>query len=180
MSTPVKYNKIQVLLHWITAVLVLFMLLMGIFVLEEMPNSDPIKLVGLKGHMIIGVIVLVLTIVRIVWRYLSAQPAHVKTNNALLDKLAVFAHIALNLLTLLVVLSGIGISIQAGLPDIVFGGQGVLPESFNEFPARIAHGILVKLLTLLVIVHIIAAYYHQLVLKDNLFSRMLLKEKADD
>jgi cytochrome b561 len=69
--------------------------------------------------------------------------------------------------------SGIGISILAGLPDIIFGGSGApLPENFFQYPPRIAHAIIAKLLMLFVVLHIAGVIYHQFRLKDKLVSRM--------
>lgn len=171
-TTPSKYNKPQVALHWLTALLVLFMLLMGQFMLVQTPNSDPGKLLALRGHMIFGVAVLLLTLARIAWRRRSAQPPHAETGNALLDKAGVAAHFALNILALLTALSGIGIALQAGLPGIVFGGEGMLPADFSAYLSRGAHGILTKLLAALVAIHILGGLYHQFILKDRLFRRM--------
>jgi cytochrome b561 len=71
------------------------------------------------------------------------------------------------------VASGMGISIGAGLPDIVFGGSGApLPETFNDMAPRAAHGILSKLLALTILAHVGGWLYHQYVLKDGLFGRM--------
>lgn len=127
MSTKIsKYNTVQIALHWVVALLVLFMLVMGTFVLAQTPNSDPSKLTALRGHMLFGGVILLLTLIRLVWRRMSVQPDHAETGNALLDKLGVAAHYGLNLLTLVAAASGIGIALQAGLPGIVFGGQGVL------------------------------------------------------
>ena len=176
MNQPKKYNNTQVTLHWFTAILILFMLFMGAFILEETPNSDPRKLIGLKGHMIVGGIILFLTIARIIWSRASAQPAHVETGNLLMDKLGIIAHYVLTILTLLVALSGIGIALMAGLPDIIFNGQGVLPENFNDLPPRIAHDILTGLLTALIAFHVIAALYHQFILKDGIFNRISFKK----
>ncbi|MCW8916643.1 MAG: cytochrome b/b6 domain-containing protein [Magnetovibrio sp.] len=169
---PTKYNRAQVALHGISALLIVFMLFMGFFVLSQTPNTDPTKAFGLKGHMIMGISVLVITVVRILWRHLSIQPPHASTGNAMLDKSGVLAHYALNILAILVALSGIGIAIQTGLPDIVFSGQGTLPEDFSAYPPRIAHGILTLALGGLIIVHILGGVYHQFILKDGLLRRM--------
>ena len=169
---PSKYNNIQVALHWAVALLVLFMLVMGTFVLAHTPNSDPSKLAGLRGHMIFGSVILLLTLLRLVWRRMSVQPDHAETGNALLDKLGVAAHFGLNLLTLLVAASGIGIALQAGLPGIVFTGEGSLPSDFWAYPPRIAHGILTKLLAALIVLHVAGALYHQFIIKDRLFARI--------
>lgn len=171
-SVPSKYNNVQVALHWLVALLVLFMLFMGNFVLAGTPNTDPMKIAGLRGHMIAGSAILLLTLVRLAWRRMSVQPPHADTGNALLDKLGVAAHYALNILALLVAASGIGIALQAGLPGIVFGGQGTLPEDFFVYPPRIAHGILTKLLLALIVLHVVGALYHQFIVKDRLFARV--------
>ena len=167
-----KYNTVQVALHWVVAFMVLFMLIMGTFVLAQTPNSDPSKLMALRGHMVFGSAILLLTVLRLVWRRMSAQPDHAETGNALLDKLGIAAHYGLNLLTLLAAASGIGIALQAGLPGIVFGGQGVLPPDFWAYTPRIAHGILTKLLAGLIVLHVIGALYHQFIIKDRLFARI--------
>ncbi|MBT8169827.1 cytochrome b [Falsiruegeria litorea] len=169
---PSKYNNIQVALHWVVALLVLFMLVMGTFVLAQTPNSDPSKLTALRGHMVFGSVILLLTLLRLVWRRKSVQPDHAETGNALLDKLGVAAHYGLNLLTLLAAASGIGLALQAGLPGIVFGGQGILPSDFRAFTPRIAHGILTKLLAALIALHVVGALYHQFIIKDRLFGRI--------
>ncbi len=171
-SIPAKYNNLQVVLHWLTALLILFMLVMGQFVLEQTPNSDPEKINGLRGHIITGSVILLLILVRLIWARKSAQPPHADTGNGLLDKLGVVTHYALNITALLVAASGIGIAVQAGLFDIVFGGQGTLPKDFWDFPPRIGHGILTKLLAALILLHVVGALYHQFYLKDRLFRRI--------
>lgn len=167
-----KYNTLQVALHWLVGLLVLFMMVMGTFVLAKTSNTDPSKVMALRGHMFFGGVILLLTLVRVIWRRMSVQPDHAETGNALLDKLGVAAHYALNLLTLLVAASGIGIAVQAGLPGIVFGGQGSLPADFWAYPPRIAHGILTKLLAALIVLHVLGALYHQFIIKDRLFDRI--------
>jgi len=135
LSNSTKYNNVQVVLHWLVALLVLFMLFMGNFVLAQTPNTDPTKIFALRGHIIFGGVILLLTLLRLVWRRMSPQPPHAVTGNTLLDKLGVAAHYALNILVLLVAASGIGIALQAGLPDIVFGGQGTSSPGFLELHA---------------------------------------------
>ncbi|WP_170424984.1 cytochrome b [Ruegeria arenilitoris] len=171
-QTPTKYNNIQVALHWLVALLVVLMLFMGSVVLAQIPNTDPAKLTALRGHMVIAVVVFVLTLVRIVWRRASRQPDHAETGNALLDKLGIAAHFALNILVLLVAASGIGIALQAGLPTIVFGGTGTLPPDLSIYLPRLVHGVLTKLLIALIALHVAGALYHQFVLKDRLFRRV--------
>ena len=67
----------------------------------------------------------------------------------------------------------------AGLPAIVFGGSGdPLPPTFKIYPTRVAHGYVAALLAGFIVVHLLAALYHQLVRKDGLFRRMFLGRRV--
>ncbi len=171
-GTVTKYNRLHVGLHWLSAFLIMFMLVMGTFSLAETPNSSPDKLFALRGHMILGGTVLLLTIFRLIWLRLRPKPAHAVTGNVLLDKIGISVHHTLYLLIVVVLASGVGMALLSGLPGIVFGGEGNLPQSFFDYPPRYVHGIATKLLAALVLLHIVGAIYHQFVLKDRLFSRM--------
>lgn len=168
-----RYHPLLVGLHWVLAIFILMSLIMGSFILSETPNSDPSKLFGLRMHMSVGGLILVLMIVRLVTRVRTEQPPHADIGNALLNRIGVATHWLLYLVVILMCASGIGISITAGLPDIVFFGSGEpLPESFDDLAPRTAHGILARVLMLLVLAHISAALIHQFIRKDSLFSRM--------
>jgi cytochrome b561 len=122
--------------------------------------------------MVFGGLILVLTLIRLVVRLRTEHPAPVVTGMAFADRLAPLVHWGLYALVIVMAASGIGISILAGLPDIVFGGQGALPADFKNFPPRLVHGIVAKLLMLAIALHVGAALFHQLVRKDRLLSRM--------
>lgn len=65
------------------------------------------------------------------------------------------------------------IAIMSGLPDIVFNNSGLpLPESFNDLLPRLFHGVIAKILFLMIFLHLLGALYHQFVRKDSLLSRM--------
>jgi len=103
------------------------------------------------------------------------------TGNGLLDKIAVITHYGLYVLVILMAASGIAMSLQAGLPAIVFGGSGTpLPESFAIYGSRLAHGVISKLLLALATLHVLAALYHQFVRRDKLLSRMWFGRSEPD
>jgi len=170
--TPSKYNNLQVALHWLTAALILFMLVTGTVVLANMDNADPNKINNLRVHMILGGVALVLTLGRIAWRAKTAQPDHLQTGKPLLDKVGVAAHYVLNLLVLLIAVSGVSLAIFSGLPDVVFFGEGTLPKSFFDYGPRYVHGIATKVMIGLIILHIIGGAYHAFVVKDSPFRRI--------
>jgi len=152
--------------------MLLVALVMGTLVLDKTPNTSPEKIDALRGHMVFGGLILVLTLIRLVVRLRTEHPAPVLTGMAFADRLAPLVHWGLYALVIVMAASGIGISILAGLPDIVFGGQGALPADFKSFPPRFVHGIVAKLLMLAIALHVGAALFHQLVRKDRLLSRM--------
>ncbi|MFG6449595.1 cytochrome b [Roseateles sp. BYS180W] len=171
-TLPNRYHGALVLLHWLLALLICVALLMGTFALKTTPNSAPEKIDGLRGHMVAGGLILMLTLLRLFVRIKTRHPAPASTGNALLDRLAPLTHWGLYLLVLLMLGSGIAMSVMAGLPDIVFGGIGSLPSNFDTLPPRAVHGLVAKLLALAIGLHIAAALFHQFVRRDRLFARM--------
>lgn len=167
-----RYHPALVVLHWLMAILLLLGLGMGTFVLSTLPNSSPDKIGALQGHMIAGGIILVLTLLRLVVRRVTAHPPPASTGFTLADQLAPLAHGTLYVAVLAMAGSGIAMSIGANLPAIVFGGQGNLPADFSHLAARGVHGIVAKPLMVLIALHVIAALYHQWVRRDRLFARM--------
>lgn len=168
-----RYHPALVALHWLLALLIIAALIAGSTLLATTPNSDPAKLTSLAMHMSLGIGILVLMIIRLIVRLATRKPPHADIGNALLNKAAILAHWALYLVVLAMCASGIGISISAGLPDIVFGGSGApLPANFDDLLPRAAHGVLSVILGVLIIGHLLAGLFHQLVRKDRLFSRM--------
>jgi len=148
-------------------------LIMGGNVLDHIPNDSPEKIDALKGHMIIGFIIVSLMLLRFVTRLFTKKPPHADIGNSLLNNLGIMAHYVLYLLVFAMAGSGIATSIQAGLPDIVFGGSGTaIAESMETLAPRIAHGIIAKVLFLTIILHVLAALYHQFIRKDGLLGRM--------
>lgn len=176
---PKRYSKTAIALHWITAVMIFIALVVGGPLLAEIDNSNPEKISALQGHMIMGLLVGVLMLVRVVVRVTSTRPAPKQTGSALLDRLGGLTHTLLYVLVFGMVASGIGMSILANLPEIVFQGVGELPTSFHELPPRIAHGIIAKILMALIVLHTVGALYHHFKLKDGLLSKMGIGRPRD-
>jgi len=169
---PKRYHKALVALHWLLALMLIVALAMGTFVVKTVPNSSPDKIGALQGHMIAGGLILILMLVRLLVRLKTDHPAPATTGNALLDRVAPAMHWAFYLLVLLMVGSGVAMSVLAGLPGIVFGGVGSLPVNFDALLPRAVHGLVAKLLMLAIGLHIAAALYHHFIRRDGLLSRM--------
>lgn len=169
--SPKKYHPLQVTLHWLVVALVFAAFGLG-KTMSGLPN-DSGKLTPLALHMGVGIFTLVVIITRFVARMKLPKPEHVSAGNAFFDWVGKLVHYALYLLVLLTAISGMSLSMQAGLVPIVFGNSGAsLPADFFDFTARMLHGFIVPALLLLVLLHVGAAFYHQFMLKDNLLARM--------
>lgn len=168
-----RYHPALVVLHWLLAIMLIAGLTVGTFILDPIPEADPAKLDALRPHMIVGLVILALMIIRLVVRLRTSHPPEADIGVPALNKVAKLAHWALYIAVFGLISSGIGMSILAGLPAIVFGGSGApLPVSFDDLAPRAAHGIFATLLMLLIAGHIAAALYHQFGRKDGLLSRM--------
>jgi cytochrome b561 len=119
-----------------------------------------------------GGLILVLMLLRLVARLRTAHPEAATTGRSSLDRIAWLSHRLLYVLVLGQAGSGLFMAVQTGLPDIVFGGHGALPIDFWVFPVRTVHYVISRLLMALIALHVTAALYHALVLRDGLLRRM--------
>lgn len=169
-TTNGRYHPLQVILHWLTVILVFAAFVIGKS-MSGQPN-DAAKLTPLALHMTVGIITLLVIVFRFVMRMRLPKPEHVTAGNPLFDWIGRMVHYALYLLIFLMAVSGLSLAMQAGLAPVVFGGSGILPADFYDFAARILHGFIAPALALTVLLHVGAAFYHQFLLKDNLLARM--------
>ena len=168
-ATPTRYHPAHVVLHWLMAIMVIGAITIGMLYLDT-PNT-PEKIPYLQIHAVWGFILFILLVARLITRFTLKRPAPATTGNAFLDRVAKTVHFLLYLLVIGMLISGLGMSVQANLLS-VFQGQSELPADFRVFPPRIGHGLTYSLLFIVIFLHIGAALYHQFILKDNLLSRM--------
>ena len=173
MKNVYRYHPLLVSLHWLLAVLILFQLITGDNFLAEMSNDNPGKISALKTHIQVGLVILFLMLTRLILRRKTDSPDAIDTGNSFINKAGKYSHILLYILIFGALFSGIGTSIIAGLPDIVFFGSGdALPETFDGIPPMIFHAVSTQILFFMIILHLLATIYHQFVRKDGLLSRM--------
>lgn len=175
-----RYQPLLVALHWLMALMIVAALAAGGgLLLANMPPDSPDKLAGLGGHMIFGMAIGVLLILRLVMRSRSAHPPPAATGNALLDRIARWTHLGFYALIAGMVLTGLGTAFGAGLFPIVYAGAAqTLPPGLSDMPMRVAHGAIAAILVALIALHVAAALYHQIVLKDGLLRRMSFGKRS--
>ena len=172
-----RYTKTAIWLHWIIALLIIFMLFPGHELIEVRRGGD---LSDWKptAHASLGMLVLLLTLVRIAWRVANPPPALPSH----MPKWQVTATHALHGLFYLLML---GLPLTGLLALQGFGAERVNPEAVSFFKLFSLYGLpdlghwteeaheLSGLATkLLLALHVIAALKHQFWDKDGLMSRM--------
>lgn len=174
-----RYHPLLVVLHWVMALMILVALAAGGLVLANMDPDSPDKVKGLGGHMIFGMAIGVLLVLRFVTRTRSTHPPRATTGNNLMDRVGGWTHWGFYILIAGMVLTGLATAFGAGLFPIVYGGAAdTLPPALATMPTRVAHGVIATLLVALIALHLVAALYHQFVLKDGLLRRMWFGKRA--
>ncbi|WP_416915411.1 MAG: cytochrome b [Roseicyclus sp.] len=176
-----RYHPFLVALHWLMALMILVALAAGRLLLANMPPDSPDKIAGLGGHMVFGMAIGVLLVLRLVTRLRSTHPPHAPTGNAVLDRMSVWAHWAFYALIGGMVMTGLAMAFGAGLFPIVYGGAAqILPPGLQDLPQREAHGLIATALVALIALHVAAAFWHQFARKDGLLRRMWFGKRSTD
>jgi cytochrome b561 len=138
-----------------------------------MPNTVE-KLPNFKIHMILGFVILLLTIIR--YFVNKNQKLVPLVMSSFRQKMMNLNHTLIYLVLILVVISGVALSMGSGFGEIVFfGSEGELYKSFEEFPMGVAHSILTKVLMFLIAMHIVGVFSYILKTKENILKRMWFK-----
>jgi cytochrome b561 len=168
-----RYHPLLVTLHWVLAVLIIAELMLGFFGLAATPSSDPRKIGILRVHMTGGGLILALMVFRFIVRMRTSRPADATTGYPPLDRIAPISHYGFYVLVLMMAGTGFAGAIAAGFGEMLFGfSDAPLPPTLMTYPAFVAHILFATLLSGLVVLHALAAFYHQFVRRDGLFRRM--------
>jgi cytochrome b561 len=169
------YGTVARSLHWLMAIMVLTMIPVGTIMVREgldRPTQDALFIL----HKGMGATLLVLILLRFAWR-LGHRPPPLPASVPRVQALAArVVHWGLYLFVFVMAASGFARVRLGGFPIELLDALGVPPMlPKNEPLAEIAKGIHATArfgLIALIVVHISAALYHGLVLKDGVFSRM--------
>jgi cytochrome b561 len=174
-STPARYGTVAIALHWLMAVLLSALVLLGLY-MHELPLS-PWKLQLYSWHKWAGVTAFALILFRLAWRRRHAPPPLPATMVAWERLAARAGHAALYGLMLAIPLTGWLMSSAKGFQTVYFG---VLPipdllGKDKELGEQLAalHEFLNLLLVLTVLGHAAAALKHHLLNRDDVLLRML-------
>ena len=175
--TDPHYTRVAIAFHWILTVLILMNFVL-VWSAEDAPKAKEAQLVGY--HMANGMLILFLTVLRIIWRFMNPPPPFEDTLKAWEVALAKVVHILFYFLMLAIPLVGwIMVSAFSGGHGVGFFGLFEipgLPLQKNQDTAGALHEVhelLAILMLLLFVLHVAAALKHQFVDRDATMRRML-------
>ena len=166
---PKRYHPIHVVLHWLVAILTIFMLAVGFFVFPNTPNAQELQMLGV--HKIAGILLGLLMVSRLITRFVLKRPAPADAGHPLLNLMGKVVHFLLYVCVFSIMFAGGSLSRAYGL-DNILQGRGIIPEDLFIYPQLPIHGNISYVLIALIAMHAGAAFYHQFIRKDNLLGRM--------
>ena len=174
-NTTDTYGTIAKFLHWAIALLVVLMLIGGVL-FNYMPKGD-FRSFLVQMHKSTGVTILILMVLRLLWRWINPYPTLPSAMN-LPEKMSARAvHLLFYILLIAMPLTGMIMTMAAGYP-VPFWGITTLHWSFIPAQKSLSHlmfnwhSYLAWTIGILIALHTIAALKHHFIDKDNVLKRM--------
>lgn len=173
-ATTTRYHEVARLLHWLIAGLIL--LQYALANMAEEASSDLQELALLANHKSVGMTILMLAIVRILWRVTHTVPAPPPSMPRWQVRASSLSHALLYFLIFALPVSGWLFS-SANAYSVSWFNVFVFPDLIggNESRAEVleeVHETLAKVLFFLALLHILAALKHGLFDRDGVLGRM--------
>lgn len=173
-----KYNFSARIIHWLMAIIILSLLVVGIYMTSFLDKDSANRATIYAFHKSFGVITIFLIIIRIINRFIFKAPKLPKTFKKTDIFLAKIGHFLLYLFMVIVPFSGYLMSNSYGYAVKLFGFTMPLMLETNYKLAPIfseIHEISAYSLLALIIIHLLAVIKHRFfdLKENNILSRML-------
>lgn len=169
-----SYNKLAKLFHWLSAILVIGLFAVGIWMVELTYYSEWYQKAP-HWHKSVGFCLAIFTFLRLLWKIKSVPPAI--EGSQFEKKAAISVHHLLYLLLFVLFISGYLISTADGRAIEIFNwfelpSLGAFINN-QEDVAGLIHEYAAYSLIALVVIHALAALKHHFINKDNTLRKML-------
>lgn len=184
-DSALRYDSISIGFHWLIAALVILNLIGGLY-MGELPRTDPNKMLVVMLHKSTGLTILVLSVLRLVWRLMNPWQALPAEMSPALKAGARTIHVLFYVLLVGIPLTGwsmVSASPRSGpiawyglfeWPKLAFFAN-FADEERKALIGSLAetHELLAFLMIALIVLHIGAALYHHYIRRDNILRRMM-------
>ena len=174
-NRPDRWGWVAQSLHWLVALGVIALALVGLL-MQELPTS-PTKIKVYALHKSVGLTVLALVVLRLAWRFIDRRPPYPPGMPGWQRGLASLTHGLLYLLLLAMPITGWLYNSASNFALRWFGLFSVPPLSGPDPElkalAQDLHSWGFYLLAILFAIHVAAALKHHLVNRDDTLTRML-------
>ncbi len=165
-----KYGKGIIIIHWVSALLIFVLIPTGFIMANAEASETKVSL--LRVHVVIGMLVFILTLIRSYLFFKSPRPPHLETGNKLHNKLVYWLENSFYIILILLPITGLGGMISLGWIEIMKTGNYELFQLNKEIPPLMAHENLAKILIALLIAHIGGVALHYIKFKENTLKRI--------
>lgn len=171
INNATRYDRVQIILHWLVAAIIFFMIGLGLYMIElpkesELPpGEESVRAFYFLLHKSMGITVAMLIILRVVWRVTHKAPALPSSISKWQQKAAGAVHVLLYLVMIAMPISGFMQSMFSKYDTKFWGvalpriaeADDVMRESFSQ-----VHECLAFLFIGLIVIHLAAAIKHRL------------------
>jgi cytochrome b561 len=175
-APPARYNKVSIALHWIVAVLVLVLIGLGVYMVD-IPRGTPERSFFYNLHKSIGLTTAIIVLIRFWWRKKNPPPPLPASMPKWQDVTSNIIHALLYTCLIMMPIAGFTAS-QFTKWGVTYFGLFKIPPMASPNAALYdvfqgVHENTAYVLMFILTVHILAAFYHLLFVKDGVFQRML-------
>ena len=171
MITTARYDRVQVMLHWIIAVMILCMIGLGLFMVElpkksELPpGEESVRAFYFLLHKSLGITVAMFIILRVIWRLTHKAPPLPDSIGKLQQRAASVVHGLIYVVMVAMPISGYMQSMFSKYDTKFWGlvlprvadADNTMRENFSQL-----HEILAFTLIALIVIHLAAVIKHRL------------------
>jgi cytochrome b561 len=173
-DTSDGYGWISIALHWLTAIIVLTMFVVGTMS-QGAPREDYARLVHL--HTTIGMAAYVLLWGRIIWRFVVGHPGPLPQQGVAFFTIGKYFHF--------VFLTAIGVMLVSGPLAAWLAGEAIhvfdfaIPSPFakhvrTQLIVRAVHGYTASFILGGMILHVLAVFKHTVINRDGTFDKIMI------
>ena len=172
-----RYSLVAMLFHWLLAVLI-GLNFIGAWVAEDATKAEKAQMMA--NHKAFGLTILILTVLRILWRLMRRPPALLDSLKAWEIALARLTHALFYFLMLAIPMAGwalhsawtggqpVNLFGLIAIPGLPVGTDAASKDIFHEL-----HEVFATLMLFLMVLHVAAAFKHALLDRDGTMRRML-------